>query len=356
MTLIATSTALPNSALRPFIPDPPPDPGYFGSKENVTGAWNGGAYDPASGSFYLPIAGGHHDWYPNNVYRFRSGAWARISEMTLPTPGYNAAGVPNTFSVYADGKPCARHTYDGVMWLPTQRRIWVASGARWADGTADLFSGWYDPATDTWTRKSDLPVYGDLGTAWDAPTGRVLWAKDTTTIYRYDPVTDTHTIVAPNLAGSALCQLAYDWDRQRCLIFDVFGHVVSWTPIPGAGPSQPVTWTGDTRFLAGAYFGLAYEPTLSAIVVYSPSDPGAVALLHTASPSFVAAERLPLSGPVPVWGNAAGNGCFNRFQRTGPLTYMLVATIDEPVYTITIQDTVPPLGQGQLLSGITGTA
>ena len=94
--------------------------------------------------------------------------------------------------------PKPKHTFSANA---IDGKIYIVGGQSTIPNTADLFV--YDPATDTWTQKADMPVRrswgpsasangqlyvigGWVGTIPQDPAGSVL-------VYRYDPPSDTWT-------------------------------------------------------------------------------------------------------------------------------------------------------------------
>jgi N-acetylneuraminic acid mutarotase len=94
--------------------------------------------------------------------------------------------------------------------------IYVGGGGWFCGGPINAFYR-YDPATNTWTRKADLPIplMGAVG-ASDGTYGYVACGVTsggayTNTLYRYDPSTDSWTTLStvPGGVGRAIPSMAY---------------------------------------------------------------------------------------------------------------------------------------------------
>ena len=60
--------AVPNSTIHAVLPVPGADIGY-GGPEDITAAWNSGAYDPTRSRLYI-LGGGHGGYSGNEAYAF----------------------------------------------------------------------------------------------------------------------------------------------------------------------------------------------------------------------------------------------------------------------------------------------
>lgn len=129
---------------------------YSGGVLNTVGIYRSGSF--VSGAFLILWGGGHGDYAGNEMYAFGPLAgtptWSRIIDPTVPGPDDVAR---------SGGYPVSRHTYDGLIYLPTQNQMLSPSVAgRYSDGgnsnAADVFDFDTNPTGNPWTTAdTDLP-------------------------------------------------------------------------------------------------------------------------------------------------------------------------------------------------------
>ncbi|MHC4204132.1 MAG: kelch repeat-containing protein [Planctomycetota bacterium] len=166
----------------------------------------------------------------------RAATWTQKADMPTPRQGHSAAVVNGKIYViggltsetsFLNGKPIsAVEEYDPATdtWtrkadMPETRgylngshpvvdgRIYVVGGGKTASSRVDV----YDPATDTWSRTADMPTPRMIlaRVAWDGKiyafgglTGTLGSSAPTVRVTEvYDPKTDTWTETAPMLRG-----------------------------------------------------------------------------------------------------------------------------------------------------------
>lgn len=115
---------IPNSRLIDVAPAPPP-PGIIGPR-GVMDAWSGGAYDSTRDRLII-WGGGHGDYGGNEIYVFDIGT-LKWSLAWGPSPNIPPVGG-SCSETYSDGNPASRHTYDGLVYLPTIDKFWGHGGS-----------------------------------------------------------------------------------------------------------------------------------------------------------------------------------------------------------------------------------
>lgn len=248
----------PNSSLASSgqLPSPPP-PGMTGSTA-IMSAWSGGAYDGGRDRL-LVQGGGHGDYAGNELYAFGIGTltWQRIWG---PTPNAQIQPQPaSAGETYLNGDPRATHTYAGLIYLPTQNRLWRHGGSVWSGSGGFGIATWtFDLVNRVWERKRDLPgAYVPIA-AYDAKTGHVFLEKYNL-LWEYDPSADTFTKRSVESAGySPLGGAAID-QKTRQFVFIGDGKVYSYKL--DAYPASLVarTTTGATEVLSN----FTRRPTLA---------------------------------------------------------------------------------------------
>lgn len=352
----------PGTTLLPIVQTAVEYPGI--GPEAITSAWNGAAFDYATNRMFLPVCGGHADFYPNASYQIQipSGPSVRVHDMTpWGPPPKDANGYYISVPEYADGKPCSRHIYQGACWLPNQQRVMIGHGSTFSSaGSGDQYVGWLDPVTGTWQRKANIPF---------SPYGLGLWylpdPLDADKVYCimggsiqvYKPSTDTYTPY-PSVGSDPLHSFSWacsfsispDGDWLYATRWGSWhpGHPESW--VGSYGPQyantvlrkrlrqttpqawQAMTTTGDNAGLfLNASPGFEPDPERNAIVCWTPGDPANVTILSLNDHSCT---KVGI-GVTPHTAHTM-NGVYGRLRRYAPNSYALMTTPTLPVYTFTL--------------------
>lgn len=133
-------------------------------------AWNGMAVDRSTGDCYIARAGGHGDWWGNEVYKF---------ELNVATPGQwtvlrqPSASVQSQVSHYSDGRPSSTHLYYALQFNSTRNRVMTYySGGVYETGTSG--SGY--PKVDAFRLADNDWDAADTFTAMPGPAGPTPYA------------------------------------------------------------------------------------------------------------------------------------------------------------------------------------
>src|SRR5581483_5358564 len=97
---------------------------------NVINAWSGAALNPSTNTMIL-WGGGHTDYNGNEVYEVNFGANPiTMTRATNPTPNPNGSGSSTSCPAAAvTGIPNGRHTYNGLVYVPSISRMMAINGA-----------------------------------------------------------------------------------------------------------------------------------------------------------------------------------------------------------------------------------
>lgn len=261
---------VPNSALvnSGVLPNPTP-PGYTGYGA-IMSAWNGGAYDTKRDRLII-WGGGHGDYGGNEIYVFdiNTLTWSRIWG-----PSSNIPAVGGSCSeTYSDGNPASRHTYDGLVYLPTLDKFWASGGSLYCGSGGGSSGTWmFDFTTSTWTRKAN--ALGGQVTAmsdYDPSTGLVYSMVQSGTLGAYNPNTDAWAN-----RGNGTGWAEFDPARtmiyhpgKKILLIIGGGGTLTYDMTQSKPSPQTLSTTGGSAIVSVQGPGLAYDPTIGRIVAWS---------------------------------------------------------------------------------------
>lgn len=299
---------IPGSNLSAIEPSPLPN-GSTGPTSKVI-AWTSMAVDETNSVLYQVAGGGHNDYAGNEVEKLAlnvsSPAWVQV---LAPTTNANLTET----AYYADGRPCSRHHYRGLVWNATDSRIMLVGGSRWGVTSATLReldsfnigSGTYS-ADNTHTnipetvgveevkamcrdaRNDDIYVFSNFNVAkWDQSTN--TWSS---------PVSDQ------SVAFFSYEPAAFDSTRNKIAL-------LAGTTIEEYDPDAN---TFTTRTLTGTALGttteaaMVYVPAIDSFLLRKAATGGTV---HSINASTFAAAAFSTSdgGSIP----ATSNGPYNKF-------------------------------------------
>ncbi len=326
---------VPGSRLRDVGPDPSP-PGNTGL-DAVTSAWSGAAFDVARGRL-LVWGGGHADYAGNELYAFDIGtmAWERVWG---PTPNSQIPDLSSPVGeTYLDGSPAARHTYDGLVYLPPPYdALWEQGGSLTWDGRATWATWQFDLSQGHWTRRADassgFPTTYGVNAQYDPLTGRVIW-RESDLLSEYDPGSDvwTNRIASGGWVNDATVS-ALDPSR-RLMIFvgkgpfggrhgDFFAYDIDTHDFFSPAAS------GSTAIIDATAPGVAYDPVADRVVAWKGG-----ADVYTLDLDTWVWRRVP---PAPtnavVPGDPTGTGTYGRWQYVpGKDVFVLYSDVDDSVF------------------------
>lgn len=330
-----------------------------GNFANGIGAFSGGTFATgygAAGSL-LYWGGGHNDYGGNELYAFgvATGLWSK--------PGLQSpSGSCNyTTSLWPDGKPCAEHTWDGLVYAPTTNQMFQMPGSSdygTVEGTSyiDAFS-----FTDSaWTRKGRISNGVDLSaqhesamTAYDSQNNVIWWhggskylsyggtgtlgnilkkisvtTGDTVASYASRGFSQNGSMLyAPNLKAIIIINPRRS-GAQDIAVWDVSSGtpVLAITPFTG-GMIPDEAWGFAWDPIANK--GVSYSGSGSSVVTLTP--PANWATTHTGTWAFAtvpaaSGSAVPTRPPLNIW-------LFDRFSYAPALCgFVAVMGVDEPVW------------------------
>ena len=317
---------VPNSQLRAVLPRPIP-PGNTGPRA-LMGAWSGGAYDTKRERLII-WGGGHADYAGNELYVFdlSSLSWSRIWGPSAEIP---PIGAPE--EAYPDGNPAARHTYDGLEYIPGIDRFWAQGGALYSGSGGAKNDTWtFDFEKRVWERKAkSLEDRGSIVSSAYDPVTQHIFVQRYTLFMEYNPMTDIWTKRgAYDLGFSAQGVGVMDPKRRKFLI--IGGGMVWAYDLKQAGrlQLQRLHTTGDTTIVQTRYPGVEYDPITDKIVGWN----GGADVYTLDVDTLIWTKHLPAPTNTVIPGSAASAGTFGRFRYIpSKNVFITVSSIDQNVY------------------------
>src|SRR4030066_738316 len=120
--------------------------------------YSGSAYDSARHLVYY-WGGGDADYYGNEMYAFdvATQTMQRITEPTKQSDWFIDDvkwAFIDRWTIFADGQPCARHTYHNFIYLPSVDKLFLHGCVGYGPhGVADTLLFNCDPTVRSWTQQ-----------------------------------------------------------------------------------------------------------------------------------------------------------------------------------------------------------
>ena len=230
---------------------PTPNSGNsFAQANSFLDVWNGGAYDPFTGTFgrilYGPC-GGHDTYDGNDVYEYdiETRLCSRVNDTATATNNRETSGSANTFGEYDDGSPIpnhdhAEHVVIEVGGVPT---LLVPEASTWTgeNGAGSAYGHSLNLNALTWTRGPQFSAAQYHG-MFIADRGRnCAWGKGQATpgFVRIDGDLTLTTYATNNYAIADGAQAFHDTRRDRFVHFlHTFDYYIVDLQNPGTKPSS----------------------------------------------------------------------------------------------------------------------
>ena len=243
--------------------------------QNVTAAWNGGAFDTKRNRLYI-WGGGHTDYMGNEIYALdlNQNKMLRLTSPATPLANSMSEGTPSELMPYDGTQPNSRHIYDAMVYLPNEDRLWAFSGSLAGSGATDNITWIFNPNTNRWKRvtpKGTLPT-GNYGivSAYNPHTGTViLHDQHGLYSYRYTSQGGIYTRLVEDRDFGI--HLSAEFDPQRNVFVMIGGgqaFLYDLTPGKPLLRAQLKT-TGENEIIHSQGPGLAYDPQSKRMIAWA---------------------------------------------------------------------------------------
>ena len=351
---------IPNTSLQSVCPAK----GYHGVDynfsfycQNVTAAWNGGAFDSKRNRLYI-WGGGHTDYMGNEIYALdlNQNKMLRLTSPATPLADRMSALNPSELTPYDGTQPNSRHIYDAMVYLPNEDRVWVFSGSLATSGGTDSVTWIFNPNTNKWKRvtpKGTQPM-GNYGivSAYNPNTGDViLHDQHGLYSYHYSSHGGTYTRLVDDRDYGI--HLSAEFDPVRNVFVMIGGeqaYLYDLTPGKPLIRNRLIT-TGDNEIINSQAPGLAYDPKTKQIIAWAGGNK--VYALNLDARSWTAIPHSGDPGPALCngtygrWAYSAKSNAFvvyNWYENNAFLLRLkahdlaAVQAIERPVYSARTED------------------
>ncbi|HKN24322.1 MAG TPA: kelch repeat-containing protein [Candidatus Acidoferrum sp.] len=300
---------VPNTQLAAICPQVVAVEGTSGCRA-VISAWNGGVSVPEK-NLLIFFGGGHFDYYGNEVYALDLNQLS-LRRLTEPSPVTNLATCPES---YVDGRPDARHTYNGLAYVGAQHSLYLFGGAKSPCGKMSNATWTLDLSTLQWSLRD--PHHGDTpaaapGAAADFdPTTGLVFMTDTRGFYSYDPRSNTYLHLNSYYGVDYHLTGVIDPARRLFLLMGGAGQLWSIDIRPRSKyelKDLSRTQHGCEALMHAAYPGLAYDSRQKLVVGWAGGN-----TVYVFQPETVTCKAVTYpGGPGPGQPNGT-NGRFRYF-------------------------------------------
>ena len=329
---------IPSSNLSTVLPEETPY--NWSGPASIMNAWSGGTYDSDNGKLIV-WGGGHTDYAGNEIYTFDTNTmqWERPWG---PTPN---SQIPDDASYgieeYLDGNPSSRHTYGGLVYLPSPyNSLWSQGGSRWKNGWGTDATWQFDFTNNQWKRSSDAPDSGLGVVAVYDPISKNVFSRSLNYINEYDPeadqwsqpyyegwgwyTDDTNAAIAPE---KRVIVYVGGGETENLTMFGVYDIDSNQYYDPG--------FSGDIEILDGTAPGIAYHPPSDTMIAWD----GGTDLYQLDMDSWEWTKIESTNSTEVTPGDANSRGTYGRFQYVPEHdVFIVVNSIDANVFAFKLPE------------------
>ncbi len=276
----------------------------------VIADWNSGLADTKRNRLIL-WGGGHSGYFGNEMYAL-DVEHATLQRITEPSTGESLSNLKSCPEEYADGRPNARHTYNGLQYISKLDMYFVFGAGLSPCGNFSNGIWLFDPARGAWMKRNPKthPNPAQNGsipmTAYDSGSGMVYEVEGNVGVFwKYDPGADSWTSLGDVKACSRLNMTAAV-DPARKLYFCVGNGSFSKIGLSGSHKATTLAGKGCEGLVAAGGPGFEFDSSQNRFVGWAGG--GTVYIYDPDSDSC--ATKIFAGDPGPQ----QRNGTFGRFR------------------------------------------
>jgi len=312
-------------------PDPLPA-GALGQK-GVMQAWGGAAYD-YEGHRLIVWGGGHKDYSGNEVYAFdmETYTWSVLKNPTA------AENVPESGKIetYDDGNPSSRHTYDGLVYLPTPYEtdgaLLTIGGSVWNNGYSSDSLWTFLFSDSTWVRREAAVASYVWALSARSTIDSCVYIQRKDLLWKFDP--SDNSIAELNSDGDEVdlahagTMAFHAGDTSVYYMADgtLFQYAIN------SNYHHSVNTSGETDIENPTAKSLAYEPILDMLVSWDGDQD--IYLYDKLDSTW---SIVNCTGDDP--GSGQGNGTYGRFGYMPDYdAFYLINSVYDSVYFLKLSE------------------
>jgi hypothetical protein len=326
---------VPNTSIAGIVPTYSDVQGQTGPVA-VMAAWGGGMSDSKRNRLIIK-GGGHNDWYGNELYAIDLNANPVVPVLVHDAShGSAISNLSSCTDVLTDGNPDARHTFNGLIYEPTQDKYFFFGAYLSPCGNTGNGQWQYDPVANSWTALNPSPrptadVTGSVPQfAYDSSTD-TIWDLEgnAPALWQYNIAANTwKNVAAPwGFCGSTNSTVVIDPGRHLffCMGAGIFHKISLNSPYTGTDISSA---SGCSALVSANAPGFAYDPVQKLLVGWVSGN-----TVYTYNPdtNVCTAINTYTGGPTTV----QPNGTFGRFSYLPSLgVFVVINDISHNAYTL----------------------
>jgi hypothetical protein len=329
--------AIPNSALLPNCPDIPEIHGIEGCTA-ILDDWGSALADTKRNRMIL-WGGGHNAYFGNEIYSLDLHALS-LQRLTEPSQGASLSNLHDCPEAFKDGKPNARHTYNGLQYLAEFDRYFVWGAGLSPCGNFTNFVWIWEPASKNWSRTNPArhPNPGQNGsiplTAYDPVSGSIFEIESNTgTFWKYDVPSDNWTDLG-HFSACGRLNLTSSIDPKTGSYFCLGNGIFDRIQLDRSHKVTHLKGTGCDALRSAAAPGFDFDSSQNRMVGWAGN--GSVYVYDTDSDTCTRKDFSGGPGPQQP------NGTFGRF-RYFPQLEIFVLVNDSRQNAYSLRLALPPV-------------
>jgi len=301
--------AIPHTQLSSVCPDVAEIQGVEGCRA-VIADWNGALADTKRNRLIL-WGGGHNGYFGNEVYAL-DVEHSTLRRITEPSSGNSISNLSSCPEEYADGKPNARHTYNGLQYISKQDVYFVFGAGLSPCGNFSNGVWLFDPSHAAWMKRNPKahPNPAQNGsvpmTAYDSGSGMIYEVEGNVGgFWKYDLSADSWTSLGEVSACSPLNMTAAV-DPIRKLYFCIGNGSFSKISLSGSHKATSLKGRGCEGLVAAGGPGFDFDSSQNRLVGWAGGG-----TVYIYDPDSDSCATKTFEGDP---GRQQANGTYGRFR------------------------------------------